>query len=88
MLTMTPLSITAEGQIEPKVHRYKVSFDHDGNKVEYTFTVDDRDEITGVKADEREFSVATMQDPLMPQLMQSILALHEARRTVPKQSFL
>ncbi|CAN5533781.1 hypothetical protein BH11CYA1_BH11CYA1_50720 [soil metagenome] len=53
-------------------------------EVEYTFTVDDRDKITGVKADEREFSIATMQDPLLPQLMQSILALHEARRTAPK----
>lgn len=37
MLTMTPLSITAEGQIEPKVHRYRVRFDHDGKEVADTW---------------------------------------------------
>lgn len=85
MLTMTPLAVIAENEYAPGFHRYRVRFDHDGNEVEHTFTVDDRDEITGVKADEREFSIATMQDPLIPQLMRSILALHEARRTAPKE---
>ncbi len=86
MLTMTPLAVLAENEYASGFHRYRVRFDHDGNEVEYTFTVDDRDEITGVKADEREFSVATMQDPLMPKLMQTILQFHEARRKTPKQS--
>ena len=86
MLTMTPLAVLAENEYAPGFHRYRVRFDHDGKEVEFTFTVDDREQITGVKADEREFSIATMQDPLMPQLMQSILVLHEARRTAPKQN--
>ncbi|CAN5481061.1 hypothetical protein BH11CYA1_BH11CYA1_49250 [soil metagenome] len=84
MLTMTPLAVIAENEYAPGFHRYRVRFDYGGKEVEYTFTVDDRDEIIGVKADEREFSIATIQDPLMPQLMQCILALHEARRTAPK----
>ena len=82
MLTMTPLAVIAENEYEPGLHRYRVRFLHEGKEVEFTFTVDDRDKITGVKADEREFSIATMQDPLLPQLMQSILALHEARRQI------
>ena len=81
MLTMTPLAIIAENEYALGFHRYRVRFDCGGKEVEYTFTVDDRDAITGVKADEREFSIATIQDPLLPQLMQSILSLHEARRT-------
>lgn len=80
MLTMTPLSITAEGQIEPKVHRYRVRFDHDGNKVEFTFTLTEG-RVTGVHAHGDEFWKITCEDPLVPALMQTILQFHEARLT-------
>ncbi len=79
MLPMTPLSIVAESEYSPSLHRYRVKFIREGQEVEYTFTVTDQG-IAGVRPDDQEFSGATLQDPLMPKLMQAILYFHEARR--------
>lgn len=80
MLTMTPLSITAEGQIDPKVHRYRVRFDHGGKEVEFSFTLTEG-RVTGVHADVDEFWKITCEDPFVPDLMQAILNFHESRLT-------
>ena len=77
---MTPLSISAEGPIEPKIHRYRVLFDHDGKKVEFTFTLTEG-RVTGVHADGDEFWKITCDDPFVPALMQTILKFHESRLT-------
>jgi len=79
LLTMTPLAIFAENEYQPHAHRYRVKFLREGQEIEYTFTVTERD-LTGVRPDDEEFSGATLQDPLMPKLMQAILYFHEARK--------
>ena len=79
MLTMTPLSIISENEDSPSLHRYRVKLLREGHEIEYTFTVTERD-LTGVRPDYEEFSGATLQDPLMPKLMQAILYFHEGRK--------
>ena len=54
MLTMTPLSIIAENEYSPSLHRYRVKFLREGHEIEYTFTVTERD-LTGVRPDDEEF---------------------------------
>lgn len=79
MLTMTPLSITAAGQIEPKVHRYRVRFDHGGKEVEFTFTVNDKGG-AGAIWDDEEFWKIMCESPLVTPLMQTLIYFHESRQ--------
>ena len=79
MLTMTPLAIFAENEYQPNAHRYRVRFLQNEKEVDFTFTVTER-EFPGVRPDDEEFSTTTPKDPLMPNLLQAILNLHEARR--------
>jgi hypothetical protein len=80
VLTMTPKSITADGEIAPKVHRYIVRFDHNGKDVDFTFILNE-ERVNGVHAADDEFWKITCEDPLVPALMQTILRFHEARLT-------
>lgn len=80
MLTMIPLAIFAENEYQPNAHKYRVRFLRNEKEVDFTFTVTER-EFPGVRPDDEEFSTITLQDPLMPNLLQAILSLHEARRS-------
>ncbi len=77
MLTMQPLSLTADRMGADGSHRYRVKFDRAGTEVEHIFTVDSS-EIPGVIADD-DFIQATFCDPLAPILYQAILNFHESR---------
>jgi hypothetical protein len=79
MLTMTPLAIFAENEYQPNAHRYRVRFLQNEKEVDFTFTVTER-EFPGVRPDDEEFSTITLEDPLMPKLMQTILDFLEARK--------
>ncbi len=81
MQELKPVSIVAEGQTGPKSFSYRVFFESDGAKSDFTFTVSD-DEITSVSWDSDKFWDITREDPRMPALMQAILRLHDARRSL------
>lgn len=79
MLTMRPLAIFAENEYQPNSHRYRVRFIQNEKEIDFTFTVTER-EFPRVRPDDEEFCTITLQDPLMPNLLQAILNLHEARK--------
>jgi len=78
---LKPVSIVAEGQNGPKSFSYRVFFEGDGVKSDFTFTVSD-DEITSVYWDSDKFWDITREDPRMSALMQAILRLHDSRRSL------
>ncbi|MBP9092600.1 hypothetical protein KBI23_16380 [bacterium] len=81
MRTITPISITAEGEYAPNLHRYRVRFQRDTEEQEFAFTVDDNG-ITGVRWDDDEFWRITCEDPKVTDLMQALIYFHEARKTL------
>lgn len=80
MRTITPISITAEGEYAPNLQRYRVRFQRDTGEQEFAFTVEDNG-IAGVRWDDHEFWEITCEDPFVPDLMQAILNFHESRLT-------
>ncbi|CAN5382228.1 hypothetical protein BH11CYA1_BH11CYA1_50730 [soil metagenome] len=81
MRTIMPISITAEGEYAPNLHRYRVIFQSEKGNQEFTFTVDDSG-IVGAKWDDNTFWEITCEDPKVTDLMQTLLYFHEARKTI------
>lgn len=79
MRTITPISIAAEGEYAPNLHRYRVRFQRDTEEQEFAFTVDDNG-ITGVRWDDDEFWKITCEDPKVSDLMQTLIYFHESRQ--------